>query len=304
MIHAVFLGTPAAAVPALAALRGVASIDLVVTRADKPRGRSGRPQPSPVKEAASEWGLEVRQPETAAELTTVLAGTGADVGIVVAYGHILRSEALASLPGGFLNVHFSHLPRWRGAAPVSHAILNGDATTGVTLIAVDAGLDTGPVVARTEPVPVGDHDRGSLTALLAAAGAGLLAGTLAPYMAGAMPLQPQDDAAATRAPMLTKAGGRIGWDVPAGQVRRHIRAFSPKPGAWAELDGAPLRILGAGDIDGGGGPAGTVIEEAGRVWLWCGEGRVQLTTVHPGGGRRVDAASWWHGRRGRTTHLV
>ncbi|MFQ5517772.1 MAG: methionyl-tRNA formyltransferase, partial [Acidimicrobiia bacterium] len=93
-------------------------------------------------------------------------------------------------------------------------------------------------------------------------------------------------------------------DVPAGQVRRHIRAFSPKPGAWAELDGAPLRILGAGDIDGGGGPAGTVIEEAGRVWLWCGEGRVQLTTVHPGGGRRVDAASWWHGRRGRTTHLV
>jgi methionyl-tRNA formyltransferase len=158
-VRAAFLGTPAAAVPSLAALTTVADVAVVVTRPDKARGRSGRPQPPPVKAAAAEWGLPVAQPEGTGALDEVLRTTRPDIAVVVAYGRILPPSTLALVPRGFVNVHFSLLPRWRGAAPVERAILAGDPVVGVSLMLIDEGLDTGPVIGAMETPARGGGDR-------------------------------------------------------------------------------------------------------------------------------------------------
>ena len=156
-MRAAFLGTPSAAVPPLAALLDVADVPVVVTRPDAPKGRSGRPAPPPVKLAAAEWGIEVAQPASSKELLTVLRGHALDLGVVVAYGRILGSEALATTRAGFVNLHFSLLPRWRGAAPVERSILAGDAVTGISLMHLDEGMDTGPIISAVE-TPIEDDE--------------------------------------------------------------------------------------------------------------------------------------------------
>jgi len=183
-MRAAFLGTPASAVPSLAALADVADVVLVVTRPDRRRGRGARPTPPPVKTAALEWGFPVAQPEDAATLQRLLAPLSLDLALVVAFGMILPPEVLATTRLGFVNVHFSLLPRWRGAAPVARAILAGDEKTGVSLMLIDAGLDTGPVIAAVGTPIAPDETRGSLTARLAHLGALLVDERLPAYVAG------------------------------------------------------------------------------------------------------------------------
>ncbi|HZJ48427.1 MAG TPA: methionyl-tRNA formyltransferase, partial [Acidimicrobiia bacterium] len=190
-MRSVFLGTPSAAVPSLAALIDVTDVELVVTRPDRARGRSGKPAPPPVKVAAFEWGIPVSQPDGRSDLERVLREADADVGVVVAYGRILTAAALDSFPSGFVNVHFSLLPRWRGAAPVERAILSGDDATGVTLMQIDEGLDTGPVIAAIE-TPIGsDETGGSLSGRLSYLGALMIDDTIPDFLAGNLETAPQ-----------------------------------------------------------------------------------------------------------------
>ena len=203
MSRIVFLGTPGAAVPALDALVESTDVGLVVTRPDRPQGRSGRPQPSPVKVAAVENGLPIAQPEDRAGLAGALDDAGPfDLGVVVAFGMILDARALAMPRLGMLNAHFSLLPRWRGAAPVARALIAGDPMSGVTIIRLDEGLDTGPVLTAQAVDIGGEETAGELTSRLSGLAARLLSGVLPAYLAGELVPLPQSDEGATYASKL------------------------------------------------------------------------------------------------------
>jgi methionyl-tRNA formyltransferase len=202
-VRALFLGTPDAAVPALRALISVAEIEAVITRPDRPKGRSGSVSPPPVKEAALGAGLTVFQPPTTTELSVLLLDLPpVDVAVVVAFGMLIRPDALAVPGAGFVNVHFSVLPRWRGAAPVQRAIMAGDARTGVTLMRLDAGLDTGPILSTLTTAVAPDEDTPALTRRLAEAGGTLLAEVLSDIVEGRVVAVPQDERAASFAPRI------------------------------------------------------------------------------------------------------
>jgi len=296
-VRAVFLGTPAAAVPSLLSLSNVAEVVGVVTRPDKPRGRSARPSPSPLKEAAIGLGLAVFQPANASELTDVLEEMGAiDLGVVAAYGTLIRPEALAIPTRGFLNVHFSLLPRWRGANPVVAALLAGDEETGVTLMHLDQGLDTGPVVAARAVVIGRDETGGELTARLADLGAELLVEIFPAWTAGTMSAIPQSGLPVTHAPKLTKADLLLDTTAPAEQLVLRIRALAPHPGAVLPLRDGSLRVLAGRRIDRDLA-AGQVAIIDGRVLVATGEGALELLTVQPPGKRPMPAAAWLRGLR-------
>ncbi len=303
MIRAAFFGTPPAAVPVLAALCEVAEVALVVTRADRPVGRSGRPHPPAVKEAAGDWGLPVAQPAKAGEVTGELSRLGVDVAVLAAYGQLIPPALLAAPAHGFVNVHFSVLPRWRGAAPVARAILAGDTRTGVTLMQMDAGLDTGPLLA-VEEVDVGPAETaGELTARLASRGARLLADLLGPYVAGDVATEAQDESAVTVAPRLTVDEARLDPAAGAADLVRRVRAFHPRPGAWAVVDGDRFKVIRARR-----GPAAAVapgrIEQMGeQVVLGAADGTVELVEVQPSGKPAMAAAAWMNGRRGEPARL-
>ncbi len=298
-MRAAFFGTPPAAVPSLAALASIADVPLVVTRPDKARGRSGRGAPSAVKEAAADWGLPIAQPRHVGEL----ADLDVDVAVVVAYGQILPAPVLALPRRGFVNVHFSVLPRWRGAAPVARAILAGDATTGVSLMVLDEGMDTGPVLAREE-TQIGELERaGELTARLAARGASLLADYLAAYVRGDVVPEAQDDEAATLAPKLTTAEARIDRAAPADDVLRRVRAFHPRPGAWLEADGERLKVLAAAPTADAGLRPGRIEAKGGEAVLTTGVGSVALLIVQPSGKAPMPGAAWMNGRRAEPAEL-
>ena len=297
-MRAVFYGTPAEAVPSLAALGGMAEVVLVTTRADKPRGRSGKPQAPPVKEAALELGLPVSQPLRAVHDLDRLRSLEPDVAVVVAYGQILPPELLAVPRHGFVNVHFSLLPRWRGASPVVRTILAGDELTGVTLMQLDAGLDTGPVVA-VSPTRVGaGESAGELTARMAGMGAALLVEHLPAYLAGARVPRPQPEEGVT-------AAGRVRVEEAFVDPTRHrpqavlraVRAFDPKPGAWTSLDGVRLKLWRARAAVGGGPEPGVAAVVGGAVLLGAAGGPVELVEVQPEGRNRMGAADWMRGRR-------
>ncbi|MCP3977550.1 MAG: methionyl-tRNA formyltransferase, partial [bacterium] len=220
MIRALFMGTPAAAVPSLAALTGVAEVAAVITQPDASRGRSKHKVAPPVKEAAEEWGVPVFQPNDAASLARTVASIGFDVGIVVAYGRLLSPEVLAMSQFGYLNVHFSLLPRWRGAAPVERAIIDGDAVTGVSLMLLEAGLDTGPVIAAREANIEGDDTGGILTARLAHIGADIIIDSLDDYVSGRRVPAPQISGLATTAPRLTTREAQIHGTLPVEVAER------------------------------------------------------------------------------------
>lgn len=293
---AIFMGTPAAAVPSLASLAGVEDVDLVITQPDKRAGRGGRKVPSPVKVAATQWGLPVAQPDTRSDLHDLLLGSRWRFGLVVAYGRILTPAMLASTDLGFLNVHFSLLPRWRGAAPVERCIAAGDESTGVTLMKLDEGLDTGPIIGETT-TPIGPNETGgSLTSRLAFLGASLVDTALPDYLSGRRMPVPQIDTGTTHAHMLTKDEARLSptWDVH--RAERSVRAFTPRPGARLETPDTVLRVWSARQCDATVEP-GMIDVVHGTVAAGFEHGALELLSVQPAGKAIMTASAWMHGRR-------
>lgn len=294
---AVFLGTPAAAIPSLASLAGVDDVELVITQPDKPAGRGRTPVASPVAVAARQWGLEVEQPADASALTDLLVAGRFRFGLVVAYGRILTSAMLASTDLGFLNVHFSLLPRWRGAAPVERAIAAGDERTGVTLMRLDEGLDTGPIIGESV-TPIGAMETGgSLTARLSFLGGHLVDTALPDYLEGRRRPVPQIDTDTSHAPRLTKAEAQLDPAWSAERAERAVRAFAPRPTAWVATAEGSLRIHGA-EPTGAAATMGLVDVVDGQILAGFADGAVRLLRVQPEGRQAMDAAAWMNGRRG------
>lgn len=297
MIRAAFLGTPAAAVPSLAALLEVAVVDFVVTQPDRPKGRGRNLVPPPVKIAAQEWGLRVYQPESHEQLLGIFESAELDVAVVVAYGRILKSAVLASVEHGFVNVHFSLLPRWRGAAPVERAILAGDEYTGVSLMVLDAGMDTGPVFAVAE-IEINEYETaGELTGRLASLGSDVLRDHLDDYIHERLRPARQMRTGGILAPRLTTEEARLDWSVGPEDFTRRVRAFNPRPGAWVEGEGARIKVfeVGPASVEV---PAGTVRIADGRAYLGLGSGSVELVEVQQAGKPRLSGRAWANGRRG------
>src|SRR5215216_6059088 len=253
MARAIFMGSPDFAVPSLRALVDAGhDVAAVVTQPDREAGRGRRLIPPAVKLAAQELSLPVLQPPSLRrpEAAAPLAALHPDLIVVAAFGQILRRRLLDLPPKGVLNVHASLLPRWRGASPVTAAILAGDAETGVSIMLLDEGLDTGPVLA-TRATPIRDTDTGgSLTDRLAQIGADLLVETLPHWLDGSIAPQPQADALATYAPRLEKEAGRIDWSRPAVELWRRVRAFTPWPGAYTLHGDVTLKLLEAWPLPG------------------------------------------------------
>jgi methionyl-tRNA formyltransferase len=298
-MRVVFFGTPEFAVPSLDALRrGGHDITAVITQPDRPHGRSrSRLVAPPVKEAALAAGIEVLQPERPVGdlFAATLRHTGARLGVVAAYGHILKPEILAIPAAGMINVHASLLPRWRGAAPVQAAILYGDRLTGVSIMRMEAGLDSGPVYLRRE-LPIGAEDTaGALTARLAELGAEALLEVVDALEGNGPAPVPQDDALATFAPKVTRVAARVPWERTAVEVALHLRAYDPWPGAWSEGPAGELKVFTPRIAEGRGAP-GEVLEAGPALIVACGEGAVQVAEVQPAGRRRLAAAEWLRGR--------
>lgn len=289
-----FAGTPDFAVPALDAIAASRHrLAVIYTQPDRPAGRGRRLTASPVKERALALGLPVEQPATlrAAAAAATLAAHAPDVMVVVAYGLLLPPEILAVPPRGCLNIHASLLPRWRGAAPVARAILAGDAVTGVCVMRMEAGLDTGPVMLRRE-VPVAPRETaGELQARLAEAGAALIVAALDRLAAGEAEFEPQDPARATLAPKLAKAEARLDWREPAVVLARKVRALNPWPVAETSIDGAQLRIHEAEVVAGESGDVPGTILRAGAdgIVVMTGEQALALRRVQLPGRRVVSA---------------
>ena len=278
----VFFGTPEFAVPSLRALlRERYQVVGVVTQPDRPQGRSRSALVAPpVKTDALAAHLPVLQP--ARPLGDVfLAGLKRlepDLGVVVAYGHILRSEVLALPQHGMINVHASLLPRWRGAAPIQHAILAGEPETGISIMQMDAGLDSGPVLHKVSTPIAPDETAGHLTARLAELGATALVDALSLMTGGfARPL-PQDPSGVTLAPKVDRDSARIDWRRDARSLARQVRAFDPAPGAWTTLEAAPLKLFGAVATPEHGEP-GLVLAAGDRLLVGCGEGALAVREV-------------------------
>jgi len=301
-VRVVFFGTPDFAVPSLEALAGEGfDVLAVVTQPDRPRGRS-RSQlgPPPVKLAAQAEEIPVLQPERPTEpaFVTRLRELTPDVGVVVAYGHILKPELLAIPKHGMVNVHPSLLPELRGAAPIEWAIINGLTKTGVTIMQLDAGMDSGPILHQIpEDVPA-DITAGELATHLAEVGAEALVEALALLEQGAIRPRPQDSSRATYAPKLTRETARLDWSAPAERVARLVRGLDPKPGAWTELDGAAVKLFGALAVEEKekGGAPGEVLLANGGLVVATGQGAVAVTEVQPEGKTRMPAAEWVRGR--------
>lgn len=301
-MRAIFLGTPSAAIPSLGYLAEVADVVGVITRPDRPRGRRRGPAAPPVKTAATEWGFPVDQPESRGELAAVLERAHADIGVVVAYGMLLDRRSLDATRVGFVNLHFSLLPRWRGAAPVERSIIAGDTTTGVSLMSIDEGLDTGPIIAIVETDIAEDDTGGILTARLSVLGAQLLANVLPAFVSGSLHPADQIDTAATQAPRLTPAEARLDPSLPAEVLARTVRALHPRPGAWLSVETSRLGVLRAGLVPAA--PAAGRIERIeGVPVMGTADGGLALLEVVAEGRRPQPGAAWMNGRRGEPAQV-
>ncbi len=289
MTRIAFLGTPEVAVPALQALAevtqrpgGPPSLAAVFCNPDRPQGRGREVLPPPVKAAALELGLPVHQPVSwkAAETRALWDSLALDLAVVVAYGHILPAWMLDSLPLGAWNLHFSLLPRWRGAAPLNHAILAGDSETGVSLMRLEPGLDAGPVLARrSRPItPLDDAEH--LLPLLARDAAALLEAHLGELLDGRARPAPQDGARATLAPKLTKELARLDPREPAQALHRQVRALQPWPGTELHAGGQVLKVCAVGGLRPSSEVPGTLAWTRSGAWLTGGDGQaVELTRL-------------------------
>ncbi len=300
MSRIIFFGSPTDAVASLRAIAAAGhEIAAVYTRPDRPAGRSGEPLPTPVKSAALETGLHVatpaslRDPETQATLDS----HEADAFLVVAYGRLLPVDVL-EMPGlGVLNLHPSLLPRHRGPSPVATAILEGDDETGVTVMQLDEGMDTGPLLAQSDPVPIrSDHTRDSLTTELFELGADLLVDTLAGVEDSSIAPVPQDDSKATTTRLLKRADGEIDWTNTAVQIERQVRAYDSWPGSFTSWGSKNFKLISARiDADGEGDP-GLVVVEDGRLYIGTTSGRIEAITVQLEGRRAGPAAEFLRGQ--------
>lgn len=298
----VFAGTPQVAADTLAHLldRGRHEVVAVLTRPDAPKGRSGRPVPSPTAALALERGIEVLRPARAGDpdLARRLAELAPDCCPVVAYGGLIPRPLLEVPRHGWVNVHFSLLPRWRGAAPVQHAILAGDEVTGVTVFELVEALDAGPVLAAQEYRLGEEETAGEALAALQGRGAELLSQTLDALADGTASLTPQPPDGVTLAPKLTVQGARIDWTRPAVGIARQVRANNPSPVAWTELDGERFRVLAAVPRADEGLAPGEVRAGRREVVVGTGDGSLELRQVQPAGRRALAGADWGRGLRG------
>src|SRR5439155_278995 len=303
-VRVAFLGNDRWSVPPLEAILGEPDLEpvLVVTNPAKPAGRGSQPTRTAVAEVAVRAQLPLLEAESlrmGASLEALL-GVAPDVVVVVAYGEILQREVLEAGPFGALNLHFSLLPRWRGAAPVQHALLAGDDVTGVTVMRMDEGLDTGPILNQLEEQIRPEDDAGSLGARLAHNGGMLLVGVLRMLPGGGVPARPQDDRLVTWAPRLLAEDRVLDWTLPADAIVRRVRALAPEPGASTRFRDEPLKVIAAGvDHDPSRPEApGTVVGTDHRgVLVASGRGGVRPVEVAPAGRKRSAAPAWARGAR-------
>lgn len=289
----IFMGTPEFAVPTLEALVAAGhEVVAVYSQPPRPAGRGKKLQSSPVQLAAEAHGIDVRTPVSlkGADEQAAFAALNADVAVVAAYGLILPQAVLDAPRLGCLNVHGSLLPRWRGAAPVQRAILAGDDLTGVTIMQMERGLDTGPMLAKVE-TPVAGKTAGDLTTELADKGASLMVEVLADLAAHPAAIQP--DEGVTYAHKIEKAESRLDFSQDAVAVERQVRAFAPAPGAFFELEGERYRVLAVQVVDAAGS-AGITMDDA--LTIACGSGAIRPTLIQRAGRPAMDAASLLRGR--------
>lgn len=290
-----FMGTSEFAVPSLAALIAAGhEVACVYTRAPRPAGRGQKARPMPVQRLAESHGLPLRTPARLKSVNeaTTFAALGLDAAVVVSYGLILPQSFLDAPRLGCVNIHASLLPRWRGAAPIARAIMAGDAETGVSIMQMDEGLDTGPLLL-TERVPVGPQTTGGeLHDVLAALGARLLVQALATLDRGDVKATPQPQTGATYAPKLTKAETRLDWTQDAATLERKVRALSPTPGAWCMLGDVRLKVLEAQVVKGEGTP-GARLDDA--LTIACGTDALRLLRVQRAGKAPMSAEAFLRG---------
>ena len=303
MTRLAFLGTPEAAVPSLRLLAGSYDIISVFTQPDRPGGRGRAVRRSPVGVAADELSIPVSQPEDKETLTASLEALAPiDIAVVVAYGRILTPQMLTTTDLGFINLHFSLLPRWRGASPVQRAIMAGDTMSGVSIIRIDEGLDTGPVL-NAQAIDVGsDISGGELESTLADVGARLLAATLPPYMDGDIVPVAQTGEGVTYAKKLSSSDRAIRLGDTREATRNRIRALSPSPGATLQVDGETFKILEADESDAGP-EQGTWILVEGWPVIGCSDGGLRLTKLQPPGRPVRSGDEWARGAR-RTSGAI
>ena len=299
----VFAGSPAAAVPSLEALaRSPHQIAAVITREDSPQGRRATITPTPVATRAEELGLPViRANRLSGAVVDEVIALDADLGVIVAYGGLVREPLLSAPRLGWINLHFSLLPRWRGAAPVQHAIMAGDEVTGATVFQLVPELDAGAILGSMSS-PLGKHrTAGSLLDELSQSGADLLARVVDELADGTATPQEQFGEV-TYAPKLTLADGEIDWSRPAQEVHDLIRGLTPEPGSFTTADGARLKIIEAAIAHDALPLAPGEFGLQGRaVLVGTGSAPLELLSVHPAGRKAMDAGSWWRGRPARAT---
>jgi methionyl-tRNA formyltransferase len=299
-LRLIFMGTPDFAVPTLAEVVGRGhDVVAVYTRAAKPAGRGMEPKPTPVEREARRLGLSVHTPATlrTPEAVSAFKAHGADAAVVVAYGLILPKPILESVPLGCFNLHASLLPRWRGAAPINRAIMAGDRETGVMVMKMEEGLDTGPI-AMERRVPISpDMTAGQIHDALARLGADLMVNALSALERSLLTLTPQRSDGVTYASKLSNDETRIDWSRSAQAVHDHIRGLSPFPGAWCELaiDGKPTRVkVLRTTVVAGSGPPGTLID--GALTVACGEGAVRILELQRAGRQAMKAEDFLRGQ--------
>jgi methionyl-tRNA formyltransferase len=301
-LRIVFCGTPAFAVPTLRELiaRPEFKIETVVTQPDRPRGRGGEISAGPVKAEALAAGIPVYQPAKIRgdEAFEYFVRVAPDVVVIIAYGQIIPARLIAMPRLGWVNLHASLLPKYRGAAPIHWAIANGETRTGMTTMSIDAGLDTGPMLLRWETSIGADETAPELYARMAEAGGPLMGSTLRGLADGSIPHVAQDSSQATLAPPLKREDGRIDWSLPARTIYNRMRGFQPWPGAFTLLRGKSCAILGRPAASGFAGEPGAIRVSAGELIVACGDGSVlQVEFVQMEGRKRVGAREFANGAR-------
>jgi len=298
-VRIVFAGTPEFAERALAAVLDAGhEVALVVTQPDRPAGRGMRSAQSPVKRLAQARAIEVYQPNTLRDPAHAarIAATEPETIIVAAFGLILPQSVLELAPLGAINIHASLLPRWRGAAPIQRAIMAGDTETGITIMQMDSGVDTGPILMQRAIPIASDDDAGALHDKLAALGAEMIVDALAALRVGALAPTPQPESGVCYAHKLGKPDFILDWSRSAQALARQVRALRPAPGANSTLGGEPIKIWDAHAIDGVGTPGRVIAADPGGVIVACGVDALEIRRLQRAGARPLEAAAFLRGR--------